>query len=111
MSKSKVILLVVGQLTISEQLFINNLKDTITEDKKIIIIHNLLNFVKKKQVEDYINDVLKRSLFFNLEEMPFTELGEENEDNKKTYLALSKLVYNTLSNLLNILAIDEVNKM
>lgn len=37
--------------------------------------------------------------------------NEENEDNKKTYLALSKLVYNTLSNLLNILAIDEVNKM
>ena len=37
--------------------------------------------------------------------------SEENEDNKKTYLALSKLVYNTLSNLLNILAIDEVNKM
>ncbi len=82
LSKSKVILLVVGQLTISEQLFINNLKDNITEDKKIIIIHNLLNFVKKKQVEDYINDVLKRSLFFNLEEIPFTEWGEENEDNK-----------------------------
>ena len=36
---------------------------------------------------------------------------EENEEVKNTYIALSKLVYNTLSNLLNILAIDEVDKM
>ena len=37
--------------------------------------------------------------------------NETNEEDKNTYIALSKLVYNTLSNLLNILAIDEVNKM
>jgi arginyl-tRNA synthetase len=37
--------------------------------------------------------------------------NEENEETKNTYIALSKLVYNTLSKLLNILAIDEVDKM
>ena len=37
--------------------------------------------------------------------------NESNEEDKKTYIALSKLVYNTLSKLLNILAIDEVDKM
>ena len=37
--------------------------------------------------------------------------NEENEDNKETFIALSKLVYNVLHNILNILAIDEVDKM
>ena len=37
--------------------------------------------------------------------------NESNEEDKNTYIALSKLVYNTLSKLLNILAIDEVDKM
>ncbi len=37
--------------------------------------------------------------------------NEEDEDTKSTYIALSKLVYNTLSNLLNILGIEEVDKM
>lgn len=38
-------------------------------------------------------------------------MNEENAENKETFIALTRLVYNTLSNLLNILAIDEVEKM
>ena len=38
-------------------------------------------------------------------------MNEENESNKQTFIAVTRLVYNTLSNLLNILAIDEVEKM
>ena len=82
LSKSNIILLVVGQLTITEQLFINNLKNTITKNKAIIIIHNLLNFVKKKQVEDYINDVLKKSIFFNLEEIEGTQMEDEDKESQ-----------------------------
>ncbi len=68
-NKSKIILIIVGQLTINEQLMINNIKENEqNENKEIIIIHNLLNFVKKIQVEDYINDVLKKSNYFKLEE-------------------------------------------
>lgn len=37
--------------------------------------------------------------------------NEENEEVKNNYIALSELVYNVLSNLLNILGIDEVDKM
>ncbi len=37
--------------------------------------------------------------------------NEENIETKETYIALTKLVYNTLSNLLNILGIEEVDKM
>lgn len=37
--------------------------------------------------------------------------NEKNKDVKESYIALTKLVYNTLSNLLNILGIEEVEKM
>lgn len=38
-------------------------------------------------------------------------MNEQDENNKQTFIALTRLVYNTLSNLLNILAIEEVEKM
>lgn len=37
--------------------------------------------------------------------------NESNEETKETFLALTKLVYNTLSNLLDILGIEIVDKM
>lgn len=37
--------------------------------------------------------------------------NETDEDKKNNFIALTRLVYNTLSNLLNILGIDEVEKM
>ena len=37
--------------------------------------------------------------------------NESNEEIKNTYIALSKLVYNVISNILNVLAIDEVDRM
>lgn len=38
-------------------------------------------------------------------------MNEENNENKTTYIGLTRLVYNTLHNLLDILAIEEVEKM
>ena len=82
---SRIIFIVVGQLTITEQLFINNLKTNIGDNKEIIIIHNLLNFVKIKQVEDYINEVLKKSIYFNLQERIISEIDyDENEVKQKS---------------------------
>ena len=37
--------------------------------------------------------------------------NESDESKKKNFIAVTRLVYNTLSNLLNILGIDEVEKM
>ncbi len=91
LSKSNIIIIVVGQITISEQLFINNLKNTTT--KEIIIIHNLLNFVKKKQVEDYINDVLKKSIFFNLEEKSYTEMDKDNDNKNQKKSDMNNLYF------------------
>lgn len=38
-------------------------------------------------------------------------MNETDEERRETFIAITKLVYNTLSKLLNILAIDEVEKM
>ncbi len=93
LEKSNIILIVVGQMTINEQLLINELKEKIFDDhREIIVIHNLFNFVKKSQVENYINDVLKKSIYFNLEEKEFNFRYNENEIqkdfNKKYFIDL-----------------------
>ncbi len=83
MFTSKIIIVVVGQLTISEQLFIYNLKKNCSNSKDIIIIHNLLNFVKIKQVQDYLEQVLLKSIYFNLKEETFYEPDSENNNQNK----------------------------
>ena len=61
---------------------------------------------------NYICDfIYELSSLFNKFYGNYNISNEENEENKHTYIALSTLVYNILSKLLNILAIDEVDKM
>ncbi len=74
---SKIVLIVVGQMTINVQLFINNLKKNVHDNKEIIVIHNLYNFVKKSQVENYIKDILKKSIYFNLQEIIYKETKKD----------------------------------
>ena len=47
--------------------------------KKIFIVHNLLNFETKQQVTDYIDNVLKKSLTFQIDERSMTTLEENKE--------------------------------
>ena len=66
---SNIILLVIDYLSISEQIFINKIKNNInlSNDKKIlIIIHNLKNYKKIKDVKKYINNILLKSFSFKL---------------------------------------------
>ena len=51
-SHSKIILVVVNQLTLAEQLFLYELKND-NEDKfeELFIIHNLFNFENKRDIE------------------------------------------------------------
>ena len=72
--------------------------------KKIFIVHNLLNLETKQQVTDYIDNVLKKSLSFKIDERTMPNLDENkkvdgtvlnqtyyheeytvNNDNKKLY--------------------------
>ena len=59
-------------------------------------------------ITEYIYDVLSLyNKFYNNNNI----LNEQNNSIRKTYLALSKLVYNVIHHLLDILAIEEVDKM
>ena len=74
---SDIIIAVVGQLTYSEQQLLLRIKRENTK-KTIFIVHNLLNLETKQQVTDYIENVLKKSLTFKIDERTMTSL-DENE--------------------------------
>lgn len=65
---SDILLLVVGKLTYSEQLLINKIKHEGKRLKKdrIFIVHNLQELSIKKEVEDYIKNILLNCSTFNL---------------------------------------------
>ena len=68
-----VILLVVGKLSMEDQLFLNKLTTLIKEEnqkflQRIIVIHNLKAMEEIHVVQNYINNTLKKSLTFTLEE-------------------------------------------
>ena len=63
--KSDILVIVVGQLTLTEQKLINRIV-TETNKKNIFVIHNLKNFYSKEQILDYIEDTFKKNIFFKL---------------------------------------------
>ena len=75
---SDIIIAVVGQLTYSEQQLLLRIKRENTR-KKIFIVHNLLNLETKKQVTDYIDNVLKKSLTFEIDETSMAYLDENKK--------------------------------
>ena len=75
---SDIIIAVVGQLTYSEQQLLLRIKRENTQ-KKIFIVHNLLNLETKQQVTDYIENVLKKSLTFKIDERTMTSLDENKK--------------------------------
>ena len=72
-NNSDILLLVVGILTYSEQKLINKIKALKKANKKeynkpLYIIHNLMTYTLKSQVEEYIKEILLKSANFTLEE-------------------------------------------
>ena len=54
-NNSQIIIVVVNQLTLSEQIFLYELKNQKNFDQ-LFIIHNLFNFEKKEDLEDYVDN-------------------------------------------------------
>ena len=78
---SNILILLLGKLTINEQKLLIKVKTHIknlNRKEPLVVIHNLKEFETKKQVDDYINNVLKKSFTFNLIE------GEEINLEKET---------------------------
>ena len=81
---SKIILVVVNQLSLAEQIFLYELKND-ANFIKLFIVHNLFNFQKREDLEDYINNTIFNTIYFNLRKMYFTKVEEDQKDNDKPY--------------------------
>ena len=74
LEKSNVILLVFGKMTRQDQFFLNRIKRSILNNlslkfsQKLLVIHNLYNFKKIKDVKKYIEENLKKSDTFSVKE-------------------------------------------
>ena len=78
---SNVILAVVGQMTYHEQKLLKRLKKIAEfQKKRLIIIHNLMNFTTKEQVESYIKHILKKIITFNLVEQTYIAFSESSSE-------------------------------
>jgi len=78
-----ILLCIVGMLTSSEQQFLNKIKKNCSGKKKLIVIHNLIHCYEKKEVEDYINNILKKSIIHSFDEVNIPNFeGDENNFNK-----------------------------
>ena len=87
LTQANILLVLVGQLTYTDQKFLNRIKKE-CGDKRIFIIHNLKNLEQKEQVEDYIKDTLKLSLTFKLKDnnmIIFEEITKEEKE-KHNYI-------------------------
>ena len=82
LKNSDILLVIVGMLTYSEQLLIKKIKEECKKEKKnkLFIIHNLQTLRKKEQIEQYINNILKKSSSFNLEEINSNYFGNDNNE-------------------------------
>ena len=78
---SDILIVVVGKITLNEQKLINKIKKEISEkNSKIFIIHNLFNYVRKSQVEEYINNILLKSASFKLIKIEDKEKRDKNKE-------------------------------
>ena len=78
--KSKILFIVVGNITLSEQKLITRIKKE-GKNKQIFIIHNLQIYQTKDQVEDYIENTLKK--MYKIQERIFQNFT--GTDKKNTY--------------------------
>ena len=108
---SDILLCVVGQLTFSDQKFINTIRSQINvrKKKKLFIIHNLTTFVEKKQVEDYIENTLMKSYTFELEKIQIPKFGEKNENENQYYWREKNLNKNDNNNGIDIIHLIMAN--
>ena len=98
-NNSDIIILVVNQLTLSEQKSLYQLKTENNFDE-IFILHNLCNFYKREQIEDYVENTIINSMYFDLRknyfepknknedtiDMPYYFVEEQNENNNSKFL-------------------------
>ena len=94
MHTSHVLVLVIGAITLNEQKILERVKKSLDKEKYLYVIHNLQNFQAKIQVEDYIENTLKKLFGVQISEINFQNIDQnchqkyyvEEKNNKITHL-------------------------
>ena len=87
-NNSDILIIVVGILSYSEQKLLNKIKTKMKKDNELkkatntclYIIHNLMTYTTKKQVQTYIDEVLLKSTTFDLEKKINVDLEKKEKD-------------------------------
>ena len=85
--KSHILILVIGNISLTEQKLLSRIKNEIrkiNKNKQLYVIHNLKDFNTDEQVNDYIENTLKKIYKIDLEENIFQNIGQiyQNDNNK-----------------------------
>ena len=75
-----ILICAVGMLTTNEQQFLNKIKKNCSGKKKLYVIHNLIQLYGKKQIEEYIENVLKKSITYELQEEKIPNVYKRRTD-------------------------------
>ena len=87
--KTNIVIIVLNDLTFKEQKFLNRLKHK--NFNIMFVIHNLKFFCDIKSIEDYIENVIKQSVFSNLKKKFIPKfLNSEKKDGEKAYYYIEK---------------------
>ena len=86
--KSNVLIVVVDQLKFSEQKLINRLKNHNFD--KLFVIHNLQFFCDMTTIEEHIENVIKKSVFSNLEKVDIPYFDDDKEKKQKPFYFYEK---------------------
>ena len=118
--KANILIIVVGNITLNEQQLLTRvIKEA--KDKQIFVIHNLQNFVTKEQVNDYIENTLKKLYKVKIKENIYQNFLNDNdndsffnkyfieEDKKITHLILVN-DYSEINYFYNIPTINFIKK-
>ena len=82
---SDILLVIVGELTYSEQLLITKIKIEAQKQNKsrIFIIHNLKEFITKEQVENYIHNCLLKCSKFDITKRTRISIEKDKDENQR----------------------------
>ena len=86
--KSDILILVVGNISLTEQKLLSRVKaevEAMDKTKQIYVIHNLKDYSTEEQVEDYINNTLKKLYNIEIEEILRQKIRKDDRYNEDCF--------------------------